>query len=134
MYRKIIVPMALDHGVGSRAMDIARSLRAEGGEIIAIHALEPIPRAVRQYITDSQVQDAENHVKSILAERVADTENARYVVIPGRAGWAITDFAHHEGADCIVIASHKPGLQHFLLGSTAARVVRHATCSVHVLR
>ena len=36
--------------------------------------------------------------------------------------------------DCVVIASHRPGLQDYLLGSTAARVVRHAACSVHVLR
>ena len=37
-------------------------------------------------------------------------------------------------ADCIVIGSHKPGLIDYLLGSTAARVVRHAPCAVHVLR
>ncbi|WP_170501927.1 universal stress protein, partial [Ruegeria atlantica] len=38
------------------------------------------------------------------------------------------------GIDCIVLASHKPGMKDFFLGSTAALVVRHARCSVHVLR
>ena len=32
------------------------------------------------------------------------------------------------------IASHQPGLQDYFLGSTAAKVVRHATCSVLVMR
>ena len=34
----------------------------------------------------------------------------------------------------IVIASHDPGLADYLLGSTAGRVVRHAHCSVLVVR
>ena len=34
----------------------------------------------------------------------------------------------------IVIASHDPGLVDYLLGSVAARVVRHAHCSVLVTR
>jgi len=36
--------------------------------------------------------------------------------------------------DLIIVGSHKPGLQDYLLGSTAARVVRHAMCSVLVGR
>ncbi len=42
--------------------------------------------------------------------------------------------AEERNADLIVIASHRPGLQQFLLGSTASRVVRHATCTVLVKR
>jgi universal stress protein F len=33
-----------------------------------------------------------------------------------------------------VIASHRPGIQDYFLGSTASRVVRHANCTVHVMR
>jgi nucleotide-binding universal stress UspA family protein len=44
--------------------------------------------------------------------------------------------AHAEkiGAELIVIGSHKPNVADYLLGSTAARVVRHARCSVYVVR
>jgi nucleotide-binding universal stress UspA family protein len=134
MYKKIIVPMALDHGVGNKGMDIAKGLRSAGGEIIAFHALEPIPRAVRHYISAQQTQETEDRAKAVLEERIANMENARAVVLSGHAGWAITELAENIGADCIVISSHKPGLQHLLLGSTAARVVRHANCAVHVVR
>lgn len=37
-------------------------------------------------------------------------------------------------AELIVIASHKPGFSTYLLGSTAAAVVRHAKCPVLVVR
>ncbi len=35
---------------------------------------------------------------------------------------------------CIIVASHKPNVGDYLLGTTAARVVRHAACSVFVVR
>jgi len=38
------------------------------------------------------------------------------------------------GADLIVMASHRPVQSDYLLGPNAARVVRHATCSVLVVR
>ncbi len=38
------------------------------------------------------------------------------------------------GADLIVMASHRPELADYLIGPNAARVVRHAPCSVMVVR
>ena len=52
----------------------------------------------------------------------------------GHAYNTILDEAEKSGADLIIIASHRPGLQDYLLGSTAAKVVRHANCSVLVVR
>jgi nucleotide-binding universal stress UspA family protein len=46
----------------------------------------------------------------------------------------ILDVADEKEVDLIVIASHRPGFQDYYLGSTAAKVVRHANCSVHVVR
>ena len=36
--------------------------------------------------------------------------------------------------DVIVMGAHRPALQDYLLGPNAARVVRHARCSVYVVR
>jgi nucleotide-binding universal stress UspA family protein len=66
------------------------------------------------------------------AGSVSKTASAH--VIHGSAGQAIVDYAEAHGADCIIVHSHKPELSDYLLGSTAARVVRHAPCSVHVIR
>ncbi|MEO0359386.1 MAG: universal stress protein, partial [Pseudomonadota bacterium] len=50
------------------------------------------------------------------------------------SGRTITDWARDKGADLIVIASHRPTMSDIFLGSTAAWVVRHADCPVHVIR
>ena len=46
----------------------------------------------------------------------------------------ILEVAQEKNADLIIVASHQPGFQDYFLGSTAAKVVRHATCSVLVVR
>jgi universal stress protein F len=42
--------------------------------------------------------------------------------------------AENIGADQIVIGAHRPQLSDYLLGPNTARVVRHAKCSVNVVR
>ena len=42
--------------------------------------------------------------------------------------------AQDWGADLIVIGSHRPAMSTYLLGSNAKTIVRHAKCSVLVLR
>ena len=37
-------------------------------------------------------------------------------------------------ADLIITGSHKPNVSDYLLGSNAARIMRHAECSVLVVR
>lgn len=134
MYRKIIVGLSLEHGISESALEIARALRAEGGEIIALHAYEPVQGSVRAYLDDDVIEGAYKRAQALLAERVADAPDVTPVMLQGHSGRAITDYAEKHGADCIIVGSHKPGLSDFLLGSTAARVVRHAPCAVHVLR
>ena len=38
------------------------------------------------------------------------------------------------GADLIVVGSHRPVMSDYLLGSNAKTIVRHAQCSVLVVR
>ena len=47
---------------------------------------------------------------------------------------AILETAKKVKADLIIIGSHRPTMGDFLLGPNAARVVRHAECSVLVVR
>lgn len=52
----------------------------------------------------------------------------------GNAYEKILDAAEKLDASVIVIGAHKPDFKDYLLGPHAARVVRHANCSVHVVR
>jgi nucleotide-binding universal stress UspA family protein len=42
--------------------------------------------------------------------------------------------ADRMAADLIVVGSHRPTMSTYLLGSNAAAIVRHAKCSVLVVR
>ena len=141
MYKMILLPLALDQGHGSRSMEIARRLRAEDGKIIAVHVLDKIPGFASYYMApdnEKMPADIEKkiHAEAIkgIAERIGPEKDVEAVVLTGHPGRTITDYAEKIGADCIIVGSHKPEMKDFFLGSTAARVMRYAPCSVHVLR
>ena len=141
MYKTILLPLALDQGHGSRSMEIARRLRAEGGKIIAVHVLDKIPSFASYYMSpdnEKMPSDIENEIQAAalkgIAERIGPEKDVEAVVLTGHAGRTITDYAEKIGADCIIVGSHRPEMKDFFLGSTAARIMRYAPCSVHVLR
>ena len=134
MYTKILVPMALDHGISSNTLAIAELLRGTTGEVVALHVYEEPQGSVSSYLDEDVVQAGFERVKKDLTEKTAHLPNVTPVLISGHSARAIIDYANSNGIDCIVIGSHKPGLRDYFLGSTAARVVRHASCAVHVHR
>ena len=134
MYKKIIVALGLEHGHGSMAMEVARQLLSEDGEIIALHVIEPATGMVSYYLPEGHEKEVKKTALDQLRERIGEGQDAEPKVLFGHPGRLIPDYAEEIGADCIVVGSHKAGLGDYLLGSTAARVVRHAPCPVHVLR
>ncbi len=134
MYTNIIVPMALDHGIAETTIRIARTLLSEGGQITALHVYEAPENSVLPYIDETVMQTAFARRTALLEERVAAMPDVTAKIVKGHSGRTIVDIATSMQADCIVLGSHKPGLIDYLLGSTAARVVQHAPCAVHVAR
>lgn len=134
MYEKILVPMALDHGVSPRTLEIARALTAGGGEIIALHVYEAPQGSVTAYLSKDVQDEAVEHAREELKEKTKHLDGIKAEMVIGHTYRTIIDYAADNGIDCIVMGSHKPGFSDYLLGSTAARVVRHAPCAVHVHR
>ncbi|SDF43786.1 MULTISPECIES: universal stress protein [Thalassobaculum] len=58
----------------------------------------------------------------------------QHVVAHGTIYQEIVKAAQRTNCDLIIMASHRPELSDFLLGPNAARVVRHAACSVMIIR
>lgn len=134
MYSKIIIASALDQGFGPKAIETAKKLMSEGGEIIAVHVVEPLNEVVQSFVTEEAKSKARETIKDMMAERLRDEQSIDPVILEGHPGSEIPAYAKKVGADCIIVGSHKPGLQDFFLGSTSSRIVRHAECAVHVLR
>lgn len=135
MYNKIVVALGLEHGHGFKAMDVARHLLSDGGEIVALHVIEPVSGMARYFIPDGGDEtELKRTALDEVNKRVGEGADATPMVFFGHAGRKIPEYAAEVGADLIVIGSHKAELGEYQLGATAARVVRHATCPVHVLR
>jgi universal stress protein F len=135
MYNKILVPVALEHKADiGKAMKVANKLLAEGGEITMLTVIETVPLYVSQQLPVAIIEDNKAEAKAHLDAEAAGAKNVKTAVIKGHAATTILEYADEKGMECIVLASHRPGLQDYFLGSTAARVVRHAQMSVHVVR
>ncbi len=134
MYTKILVPMALDHGVSTHTLEIANALLAPDGAVIALHVHEAPQGSVSAYLDEEVVAAGFEKARADLSAKLAHHPQVTPVIIKGHSARSIIDYANANDADCIVIGSHKPGLSDYFLGSTASRVVRHAGCAVHVHR
>jgi nucleotide-binding universal stress UspA family protein len=136
MYRTIIVPIDLSQETKGRDI-LARAIKlGDGGaRIILANILEEIPGYVAVELPAGLMEqsrtDAEQKLRAIAADAGVDAE---ITVRAGHPGNQILDLAEETNADLIIVASHRPGLQDYFIGSTAGRVVRHANCSVLVTR
>ena len=135
MYKNILVPVVLGEGHDHEAsFAIARKLADDSARFTVLHVRETIPAYVAAQIPQEVLTSSFRESERDLQELSTGLAGSEPKLISGHAGQAIVDFAKAHEIDCIVIASHRPGLQNLFLGSTANRVVHQAQCSVHVLR
>lgn len=76
--------------------------------------------------------DAELH--AFAQEMFPPEVRRRTIVGHGGIYREILRYSAEIGVDLIVMSAHRPDLEDYLLGPNAARVVRHARCSVLVVR
>ncbi|MCU9836733.1 universal stress protein [Ruegeria sp. WL0004] len=135
MYHNILVPISFDSERDiSAPLKLAKMLATPEARITLLHVVEHIPAYAISYMPPDYLAEARKALKGELDKLAADLPNAAGVLIEGHSGRSILDWAETNKPDLIIISSHRPGMQDLLLGSTAAQVVRHAQCAVHVVR
>ena len=136
MFKNIVVPIDLDKAEKAKVMlEKAKGVAAEGSKVTVMNVVEDVPGLITAEVPDELVVKASHMARGKLVEMIeAAGLTADVEIRSGRPHHAIVGLAEEIGADLIVIVSHDPGLQDYLLGSTAASVVRHAKCSVLVVR
>jgi nucleotide-binding universal stress UspA family protein len=135
MYKNILIPVLFDDGHDTNASFVAaRALAGQDAKFTMLHVMETIPNYARLEILESAIEDSRKQIAVKLSELVMAIPSATPVLINGHPGRSIVDYANANKIDCIVMASHQLGLSDIFIGSTAAKVVRHAKCSVHVIR
>ncbi|MEM0949844.1 MAG: universal stress protein [Pseudomonadota bacterium] len=133
MYKNVLMPIAIGHGGTTQtALKVAKQLAGTDGNVTALHVLEALPPYILAELPEGIAEQGQ--ADALEALRMEAGEGVRAVVVTGHAALTILEFAEENQVDCIVVASHQPGYRDYFLGSTAARVVRHAHCAVHVVR
>jgi len=135
MYNTIIVPTDFSNEESTiQSLQKAEKL-SDNGRIILLHVLDSIPAYALVEIPVDMMPDLVPQTRDALKELVFLSKvKAEIEVRNGSSYRQIIEATKEHKADLILINSHRPGLQDYLLGSTAGKVVRHAPCSVLVDR
>ena len=136
MYKNILIGIDLNHEADyARELHVAAHLTEDNNaRLTALSVLPPIPAYVAGQVPKEAVEAASEDAMHHLRRIIGPTSEIASEIRHGAPADELMAYAAAHDIDCIVIASHRPGLKDYFLGSTAARVVRHAACSVHVIR
>jgi universal stress protein F len=149
MYKHILVPIDIQHrSAWERALPAAVAAATEGQT--TLHVLTVVPDlfagvdwryAIRgeqhgsiDYDRNELMEQAKQRLQELARQHVPDALNTEVMVRHGTIYEEILTASEEVDADLIVMASHRPALKDYLLGPNAARVVRHARCSVQIVR
>lgn len=127
-WRKAL-PTAIDHARHAGARLHVLTVVPDGMFRMSVVA-QAIPEDYERRLTDDAKERLAALVQGLAAEAV-DVESA---VRLGSVYKEALSFASDVGAELIVMGAHKPGMADYLLGSNASQIVRHAKCSVWVVR
>lgn len=141
MYKDILLPVDLEHESSwNKALPTAVQLCEQTGA--RLHLLMVVPdfgmSIVSQYFPKGYKKELSKKVleriRKFSKKNVPSGITGQHVVGEGTVYEVILEIAEKTGSDLIVIAEPRPEHKHYLLGPNAARVVRHAGCSVLVVR
>ncbi|WP_169568037.1 universal stress protein [Sneathiella limimaris] len=80
------------------------------------------------------MQEVNDKLHQFVKDNIPSDIKVQHIVGHGNAYEEILRMQKKLKCDLIIIGAHRPKMQDYLLGPNAARVVRHANCSVLVVR
>lgn len=141
MTKSILLPVDLNQESSWKsALPIALKMAAaQGAELNVFSAIPDYGMSVvgsffpADYAKNTMAE-TEKALDKFVADNIPGDMKVGTRVRHGTIYKEILKAADKFGSDLIVIASHRPETQDYLLGPNAARVVRHANQSVYVVR
>jgi len=114
--------------------------KLQGLEVRVLHAAEPsivmMTPEFAEYIPPTESSEAATALVGRAAGALRSTGvKVATAIVQGDPKSIILDDAKAWGSDLIVLGSHgRKGLERFMLGSVSESVLRHAHCSVEIIR
>ena len=141
MYKNILVAIDLNDEASCRkpllsAVELARTFGARLHILTVVREVEAILEARAATIAyEVIVSDLQNRIATLIRRADATDLKPNVLVTHGASIYAeILGAAEEAQADLVIVGSHRPAMKDYLLGTNAARIVRHARCSVLVAR
>jgi len=141
MFKDILLAVDLnDEGSWAKALPVALDfVGASGG---TLHVMTVVPdfgmSIVGQFFPKGYEKEFGEKIlvtlKEFVKTNVPEDITTQHIVGEGTVYEVILNMAKKIHADMIVVTSGRDDLKDFLLGPNAARIVRHAKCSVTVVR
>lgn len=119
--------------------EVGEYARANESKVTLIHIADPRgfipPQAVLEPPAATDRHSQEAALASLRDAHLGGIEVELAVVEDHAPARAICDYARDHDVDLIVLGSHgRGGMERWLIGSVAERVVRHADVNVYVVR
>ena len=141
MYKSILFSVDLEHTVETEKalkVTIEEAIRSEAKLTVMTAAPGFGMPIVASFFDEGSVKNAlkeiARHLKQYIDENFPDDIEINAIVVEGNPAELILKQAQNDNSDLIVIAAHNSQIEHLLLGSCAAKVVRHANCTVTVVK
>lgn len=141
MFKSILLPIDLsDQATWTKALPAAVTLAQHQDAVLHIATVVPdfgmsvVGSFFPEGFEEKAMHEVGEQLTAFINAHVPEGIEVHPHVLHGRVYDQIIEAADRAGADVIVMGSHRPELKDYLLGPNAARVVRHATQSVFVVR
>ena len=137
----ILFPVDLEHTVeAEKALKIAIDEARRSNAKLTVMTVAPgfgmpiVASYFEKGAVKSALKEIARHLKQYVDDNIPDDIETRAIVNEGNPAELILKQAQNDNIDLIVIASHNSQIENLLLGSCAAKVVRHAHCTVTVVK
>lgn len=140
MFKRILVAIDLaETDLSKWALEVALDFaKASKGELRIVNVQAPAPLMSIEYAPPDYDQElllsVEQQLNGIASACDYPLDRLSTIMRFGSIYHEVLAVAVEWNADLIVVGSHRPRTATYLLGSNAATIVRHAKCSVLVVR
>jgi len=141
MFQRILVPVDLSEpGIADGAVAVACEMaKAASGQVRFVHVIDSAliiaPMLYLPPVDFNQFTVEQQNALAELSKKIdLPPERVSSLVRMGGVYSEVLAEAAEWKADLVIIGAHRPSMATYLLGSSAAAIVRHATCPVLVMR
>ena len=140
MFKKILVPVDISAPEPAKpaikaAAELAKAIDAE---IRLVYVSPFLLDAALPYLPDNffqkEEEESKKRLEALAFEAGLTADRTSVASMCGAVHHLVLEEAKKFGADVIVIGSRQPTVSTYFLGSNASAILRHATCSVLVIR